>query len=123
MALVKDKIIVIKGTDFSEADRILTVLGRNRGKFSLIAKGVRKIESKNRPAVQTLCSSSIAYYEGKNLGVLIEAQVIDQIEPEKDKIELMSKLLIILNNLLPEDDRDEEGLVCYMDEGCLTCGS
>lgn len=106
MALVKDEIIVIRSTDYSEADKILTVYGRNRGKYSLIAKGVRKIESKNRGAVQTLSRSAITYYEGRNLGVLVEASLIHTPELDGEQLKIVSKLLLIYGKIIPEDESD-----------------
>lgn len=108
MALVKDRVIVIKGSDFSEADKILTLFGRSRGKFSVIAKGVRKFESKNRSAVQSLSIAEITYYEGQNLGVLVEAELVHSPFLEHGMLKNASKLLYIINKLLPEDDRELE---------------
>ncbi len=108
MALVKDRVIVIKGSDFSEADKIITLFGRSRGKFSVIAKGVRKFESKNRAAVQSLSIADITYYEGQNLGVLVEAELVHSPFLEHDQLKNASKLLFIINKLLPEDDREIE---------------
>lgn len=108
MALVKDRVIVIKGSDFSEADKIITLFGRSRGKFSVVAKGVRKFESKNRAAVQSLSIVDITYYEGQNLGVLVEAELVHSPFLEHVKLKNASKLLFIINKLLPEDDREIE---------------
>lgn len=104
----KDSVIIIKAINFSEADKILTVYGRNSGKFSIIAKGVRKINSKNRPAIQTLSISEISYFEGKNLGVLKEAVIIKEIITESNQLDEAKRILIIFNKLLPENDPDNE---------------
>ena len=48
----RDIVTVIKSVNYSEADKILTVFGRELGKFTLFAKSMRKINSKNRPAYQ-----------------------------------------------------------------------
>jgi len=37
----RDTVTVIKSINYSEADKILTVFGREFGKFSLFAKGIR----------------------------------------------------------------------------------
>jgi DNA repair protein RecO (recombination protein O) len=72
----KDTIIIIKSVNYSEADKVLTVFGKLNGKFALFAKGIRKINSKNRGNMQTLCISDISFYEGKGLPVLTESQLI-----------------------------------------------
>ncbi len=106
MALLKDEIIVLKGINYSEADKIITVFSKNRGKYSLIAKGVRKIESKNRPSIQTLSHSSITYYEGINLSVLVEASLIFIPEVDKEKMNNVAKVLKLINKLAPEEVED-----------------
>lgn len=108
MALVKDNVLVIKGVNFSEADRIITVFGSKRGRFALIAKGVRKIESKNRPSVQTLSISSITYYEGRNLGSLIEASLEFAPILDHQQVKEISKVLLMINKMLPEDEPETE---------------
>ena len=108
MALAKDKVVVLKGVNFSEADRIITVFGSKRGRFALIAKGVRKIESKNRPSVQTLAISSITYYEGRNLGSLVEASVEFAPILDHQQVKEISKVLLMVNKMLPEDEPEVE---------------
>ena len=65
--MAKDTVIVLKSVNYSEADKVLTVLGKYTGKFSLFAKGIRKINSKNRGNMQTLSISDISFYEGRGL--------------------------------------------------------
>ncbi len=108
MALLKDEVIVIKSINYSEADKILIVFSKGRGKYSLIAKGVRKIESKNRSSIQTLSRSSITYYEGKNLDTLVEASLIFIPDADKDRLQLISKILRVVNRLTVEDDEDPD---------------
>jgi len=42
----KDSGIIIRGRDFFEADKILTILTGKRGKIRAIAKGIRKPTAK-----------------------------------------------------------------------------
>lgn len=107
MALQKDHVLVLKSVDFSEADRILTVFGRLKGKFGIIAKGIRKMESKNRGNIQTLTISKISYFEGQNLGVLREAEATHNPDFRTDQIENAHKFIYLLNKLMPEDESDE----------------
>ena len=41
----KDIVTVIKSVNYSEADKVLTIFGREYGKFAVFAKGIRKINS------------------------------------------------------------------------------
>lgn len=101
----RDVVTVIKSINFSEADKILTVFGEYSGKFSIIAKGIRKINSKNRGNMQTLSTSDISYYEGRGLPILTESSLINM--PEFDShmnIENVQRVLYILNKFLVEGD-------------------
>ena len=103
----KDIVTVIKSVNYSEADKILTVFGKYNGKFSIIAKGIRKITSKNRGNMQTLCTSEISYYEGKGLPILTESQLVSS--PDVDShinIENVGRLLYILNKFLAEGEHN-----------------
>lgn len=68
--------IVIKRKNFGEADRILTVFTKNKGKIQIIAKGVRKITSKRASHVELLNHSVIGVYEGK-LPILTETECLN----------------------------------------------
>jgi DNA repair protein RecO (recombination protein O) len=68
--------IIIKRKNFGEADRILTVFTKNRGKISIVAKGVRKISSRRGAHVELLNQSIIGIYEGK-MPILTEAEAIN----------------------------------------------
>lgn len=69
--------IIIKRTNFSEADRILTIFTRSHGKIKVIAKGVRRITSRRCGNVELLNLAEISLHEGKNLDILTEACVLE----------------------------------------------
>ena len=102
----KDTVTVIKSVNYSEADKILTVFGKNLGKFSIFARGIRKINSKNRGNMQTLCTSDIAYHEGKGLPILTESQGIHipDLQSENFNVANVQRLLFLLNKFLQDYD-------------------
>lgn len=105
----KDTVTVIKSVNYSEADKILTVFGKYNGKFSIMAKGIRKITSKNRGNMQTLSTSEISYYEGKGLPILTESQLISA--PDIDShinIDNIQRLLYLLNKFLAEGEHNQK---------------
>lgn len=57
--------IVLKRTDYGEADRIITLLTPNHGKFSTLAKGVRKIKSKLAGGVELFTVNDVVIIQGK----------------------------------------------------------
>ncbi|NMC08736.1 DNA repair protein RecO [Candidatus Microgenomates bacterium] len=100
----KDTVTVIKSINYSEADKILTVFGRELGKFSLIAKGIRKINSKNRGNMQTLSTSKVSFFEGKGIPILTESQLEINLDIEKLNVENVRRVLFLLNKFLQEYD-------------------
>lgn len=100
----KDTVTIIKSVNYSEADKILTVFGREYGKFSLFAKGIRKLNSKNRGNMQTLCTSKIAFYEGKGLPVLTESEPVTSLNFDKLEITNIQRISFMLNKFLQEYD-------------------
>lgn len=75
MRSYKTEGIVIKRKNFGEADRILTVFAKYQGKIKIVAKGVRKINSRRASHVELLNHSIITIHVGK-LPILTEAETI-----------------------------------------------
>ena len=86
MRSYKTEGIIIKRKDFGEADRILTVLTKNQGKISVVAKGVRKISSRRSPHVELLNLSILTIHDGK-IPVLTEAETLRHFSILKNDLE------------------------------------
>lgn len=70
------KAIVLSRTNFGEADRILSVLTRDFGKISLIAKGVRRAKSKLAGGVELFSISDITFIRGRGeVSTLVSARL------------------------------------------------
>lgn len=68
--------IVLRRRDFDEADRLLTVLSRDRGKLSLLAKGARKITSRKAPHVDLFRQVDLLVHQGRNFGIISQAESV-----------------------------------------------
>lgn len=66
--------IVLKGMDFGEADRILTLYTRAFGKVRVIAKGARRPSSRLAGYVEPLAHGSFQLARGRELDVLTQAE-------------------------------------------------
>lgn len=75
MRSFKTEGIIIKRKNYGEADRILTVLTKNKGKISVLAKGVRKISSRRASHIELLNLSVINCHEGR-MPILTEVETI-----------------------------------------------
>lgn len=77
MRSYKTEGIIIKRSNFGEADRILTVFTKRYGKIKIIAKGVRRITSRRGPNVELFNLVTLFVHRGRTFDILTEAQVID----------------------------------------------
>jgi len=104
----KTRGIVLKKTNFSEVDRILTVLTKDKGKIGILAKGVRKPVSKFGAKVDFFNELDLLLVAGKNLDILKGAEVRESFEGIKGdivKTSLAFYFCEITNHLLPEHQK------------------
>lgn len=77
MKVYKAEAIVIRTRKYGEADSLLTLYSRERGKIDAIAKGVRKLKSSKRGGVQLFTHGHFLLYEGRNLHTVTQCEAID----------------------------------------------
>ena len=66
--------VILRHSDFGEADRLLTVFTRNLGKVRVIAKGVRKAKSRKAGHVQPFSRVQMQLARGRDLWILTQAE-------------------------------------------------
>jgi len=93
--------IVLSRINYGEADRILTILTRDYGKVSLIAKGTRREKSKLAGGIELFSISEISFIEGKSdMGTLTSARLNNQYNSffnDLNKIEFGYNCLKLIN--------------------------
>lgn len=77
--LVKTKGIVLSEVNFSESDKMLTVLTPDLGKISCVAKGARKMQSSLLASSQVFAFSEMVLYRGRGENYYINSAEL--IEP------------------------------------------
>ena len=77
----KTEAIVLKTLNVGEADKILTLYTPNLGKFSAMAKGVRRPKSKLGGHLGRLTHSSLMLARGRNLDVITQSETISSFLP------------------------------------------
>ncbi len=68
--------IILKRFNYGEADRILTLLTPQYGKITVIAKGVRKPQSRKRGHIELFNHIKGQIVNGKSLGILTEVETV-----------------------------------------------
>ncbi|HLC38539.1 MAG TPA: DNA repair protein RecO [Patescibacteria group bacterium] len=103
----KDSGIIIRGRDFFEADKILTILTGKRGKIRAIAKGIRKPTAKLAGNLELFSYSNLILIEGRNLEIVASAEIIESFKNIKKDLKKTSAAFIIcelLDKLLNEKE-------------------
>lgn len=69
--------IVLRRTDFGEADRLLTLYTRDFGKIRAVAKGARKPQSRKTGHVELFMRSRFLFAEGRDLSIITQAELVE----------------------------------------------
>jgi len=75
--LYKTEGIVLKSTEFEEADKIVTIYTKDYGKITAIAKGVRKTKSKFGSSLEILTHSIFLIYKGRNIDIVSQTEILE----------------------------------------------
>jgi DNA repair protein RecO (recombination protein O) len=69
--------VVLRHADWGEADRILTLYTRERGKVRAIAKGARRIRSRKAGHLEPFTRVTLQLAKGRNLLIITQADTLD----------------------------------------------
>ena len=69
--------VVLRHADWGEADRILTLYTRERGKVRAIAKGARKIRSRKAGHLEPFTRVTLQLAKGRDLLIVTQADTLD----------------------------------------------
>jgi len=109
---IKTEGIVIKKINLNEADQIVTVLTKDLGKISCLAKGCRRTKSKFCGRLELFYQVQVTAFQGRNLGYLNEAEPISPMQFHDACLRTKSILFYIaeLTNKLMQDEQQIEGV-------------
>ena len=86
--LYRTDAIILRRSDFGEADRLLTVFTPERGKLRLLAKGVRKTTSRKAGHVELFMLTDMLVAQGRTWDIISQAEIV---EPYRDLREDLDK--------------------------------
>lgn len=98
--------IVLKRSNFSEADKIMTLFTKERGKVKVLAKGVRRIKSRRASHLELFNYLNVVLHQGKNFDFVTEAKAVEQYSFSKKDLEKTGYLFYlseVLDQILPEE--------------------
>lgn len=111
------EVLVLKSKSLGEADRIVTLVGRERGRFMTVAKGVRKLTSKQKSALESGSIARVYLIErGGGAGnggwpLVTQASLINDCRMIRDnlvKIRQLMQFLEIVDKLIVEMELEIE---------------
>ena len=76
MPLYRDEAVVLRTHKLGEADRIITLLTRGRGRVRTVAKGVRRTTSRFGARLEPFMVVDVQCYEGRNLDTVTQAETL-----------------------------------------------
>ena len=77
MGFLKTQGIVIKEVNTGEADKIITLFSRNRGRISALSRGGKRPKSKLAAASQIMCYGEYVLYSGREIYTVNSCEVIE----------------------------------------------
>jgi len=83
--------LILKKSFIGEADVLVTLYTRERGKLRAIAKGARRSSSKLVGHVEPLTLVRMSLAQGRSLDYVTQAQTVGNLSPLKDDLDAVSK--------------------------------
>ena len=74
MTLYREDAVVLRSFKLGEADRIVVLYGRTRGKIRAVAKGIRRTKSKFGARLEPATVVHAQFYEGRNLDIVTQVE-------------------------------------------------
>jgi len=105
--------VIIRHSDFSEADRILTIFTRENGKIHGIAKGVRKSRSRKAGHVEPLTRTNLQLARGRDLFILTQAETLDGYVNLREDLILLGYASYVIELIDRSTNDDEENRPLY----------
>ena len=87
----RDEGIVLRTYKLGEADRIVVVLTKARGKVRAVAKGVRKTKSKFGSRLEPMSHCVLQFYEGRELDLVTQAETIDNFRAVREDLDRIGR--------------------------------
>ncbi len=78
--------VVLKHSDWGEADRMLWLFSQEQGKIKALAKGVRKIRSRKAGHLEPITRAKIQLAKGRDILLITQADALDAFLPLREDL-------------------------------------
>ena len=101
--------VVLRHSDYGEADRLLTLYTRQLGKTRALAKGARKIASRKAGHIEPFTHVKLQLAKGRDMLILTQADTVDAYQPLREDLILTSYasyVMELLDRFTYEDETE-----------------
>lgn len=108
MNITKDEVLVLKNRKYKESDKLMTLFGLYKGKFTALAKGAQRPEIKKTGYLETGSLLKISLIDGYSFDIIGEVETI--ISPKSSKLSNKMALYMaeLINKYTIDGDPNEE---------------
>lgn len=102
---------IIAKEDTREYDRLFTIYTKEHGKMTVLAQGVRKINSKLCGNLEPISEVSLIIARGRSLDRITGVEMLDRFLPIKEQLGKMSVAYFffeVFNHLIKDGQRDDQ---------------
>ncbi len=103
--LYKSEAVIIRRSDLGEADKILTIFTPHFGKLRVVAKGVKKVNSRLAGHVELFTRGSMLLAKARNLDIVTQCETVESYRPlheDLSRIAHASYVAEMLDALTPD---------------------
>lgn len=105
--------IVLRHSDYGEADRLLTLYTREHGKVRAVAKGARKIASRKAGHLEPFTHVKLQLAKGRDLLIVTQAETINvfmQLRDDLTRTSLAAYVVELLDRFVPDEETADSSL-------------
>jgi len=91
--------IVMRHSDWGEADRLLVLYTREHGKLRALAKGARRIRSRKAGHIEPFTRVKLMLARGRDLWIVTQAETVEAYLPLRDDLERIAQASYVIELL------------------------
>jgi DNA repair protein RecO (recombination protein O) len=108
---LKTQGIVLKKKELLNLDNLITIFTKDLGKTVSVAKGIKKLNSRRAPHIQTGNLIDVGLYSKGDRYYLQESNIISGfsiIKKDAKKMSMIYYIFLVIDRLLPENEPEED---------------
>ena len=83
---LRTEVVVLRHSDWGEADRLLVLFSREAGKLRAVAKGVRKLHSRKAGHLEPFTRVKLMLARGRDFWIVTQAETVDAYLPIREDL-------------------------------------